>query len=397
MSGDLPDSRTARATILAGLGTVGTETVALGRADGRYLAQPVRAGLDAPPFDAAAMDGWAVRSADLSRSDGLVAAGETTAGGSPPAPLRPGEAHRIFTGAPLPPGADRVVEQERAAISGDRVRFAGMSDRRHVRARGADFTRGQELLPGGARLDGWNLGLLAAAGLDAVTVMRRPRVALVTTGDELVAPGTPLPPGASYDSNGPALTASTEGWGGEVVDRHRLRDDAAALSAAVAASDADLIVVVGGASVGRRDVAKPALLSIGLDLLVPGVAMRPGKPTWSGRLPDGRPVLGLPGNPAAALVAATLFLRPILAAMQGGDPSIRLRRAALVSPLAPAGAWEHWLRARATDDGVVALDDQDTSFVTRLAAADLLIRRASRAPAAEAGSAVETLPLDRLR
>lgn len=381
--------------MLAAARPLPAESIALAQADGRVLAQPVIAHRDQPPFDASAMDGWAVRRADLAAETTLKIVGESAAGHGHVQPLKAGEAVRIFTGAPVPAGADMVVIQEEATREDDKVRLGPAGQPSHIRPRGGDFHTGETLLAAGLKLDPWRLSLAAAAGQAALSVVRRPRVVLLATGEELAQPGEVPGPFQIYESGGVGLAAMIRRWGGEP---HRLAatgDDAAAIAAAVRDVQADLIVTVGGASVGDHDLVKPALETLGLDLAVETVNIRPGKPTWFGALGDGRLVLGLPGNPASAFVCAELFLKSLVLAMQGADPQPRLDRVALAQPLPANGPREHWARARLGPDGASAFADQDSSLVTVFAQADALLRRPANAPAAQAGELVEILRLER--
>ncbi len=391
----------ARARILAGAGRLGVEAVPLEKSLGRVLAAPVIAARAQPPFDASAMDGWAIRRADYAPGKAFAIAGESAAGKAFPRAVPAGEAVRIFTGAPVPAGADLVVIQEEAARDGDSVRFeAGEDPKANVRAAGGDFQAGDVLLSEGAVIDPWRLSLVASAGLAQVPVARRPRVAILATGDELVPPGATPRPDQIFESGSFSLAALIEAWGGETFRLSAQADDAAAIAATVASIEADLIVTIGGASVGDHDLVKPALKTLGLELAVETVAVRPGKPTSFGTLSDGRRVLGLPGNPASALVCAELFLRPLLAALTGADSEVRLTAARLVAPLSATGPREHWMRARLAVDAegrltASAFPDQDSSLIGVFSQADALLRRRPGAPTAQAGDIVEVLPLRR--
>ena len=390
----------ARARMLAGLAPGPAETVPLEAALGRTLAEDVTAVRDQPPYDASAMDGWAVREAELGGGP-LRVQGESAAGRPFAAPLAAGAAVRVFTGAAVPAGADRVVIQEEAVREGDLVRLAPEGATRHVRPRGGDFRAGAVLLPRGARVDAWRLALAASAGRGSLRVAPRPRLAILSTGEEIVEAGAPAGDHQIFESNGPAIAARARAWGGDPVRLKPARDEEAAIAAAVEGCDAELVVTVGGASVGDHDLVKPALRRLGLELEVESVAMRPGKPTWFGRLADGRRVLGLPGNPASALVCAELFLRPLLLTWQGADPAFPLRPVRLAEPLGATGPREHWMRARlsAGEDGstlAAPFPDQDSSLVAVLTAADALIRRPAGAPPLPAGAVVQALPLERL-
>ncbi|QDH73515.1 gephyrin-like molybdotransferase Glp [Brevundimonas sp. M20] len=393
----LPSVETARTIMLAGIVPLAAEAVPLAEADGGWLAEPVTARRDQPPFDASAMDGWAVRGADVGPGARLEIVGESAAGHDAGVTLHPGQAARIFTGAALPPGADRVVIQEEAERDGENVVLTAAPDTpAWVRPRGCDFQAGTVLLEAGTRLNPWRLALAASAGRATVVCRRRPVVALLSTGDELVAPGTPAGPHQIYDACAPALTAFVRRSGGTVVHLGPARDDEASILAAVDGGAFDLLVTVGGASVGDHDRVKPAIRSAGGRLSVEGVAVRPGKPVWFARLADGRPLLGLPGNPASALVCAELFLGPLIAALQGGLPNLEVDRAVLAGPLAANGPREHYMRAviETGPDGVRRarpMTDQDSSLVTVMAAANGLVRRPAGAEGLRTGAEVEVL------
>ena len=393
----------ARARMLAAVSPRAPETIALDRtALGRVLAEPVEAIRDQPPFDASAMDGYAVADGDPAWPRFEVA-GESAAGRPFAGRMRPGEAIRIFTGAEVPAGC-AVVVQERADRQGAAVTFGGAPPERRaqVRPRGGDFRAGEALLPAGVRLDAWRLGLAAAAGRSHALAYPKPRVAILSTGEEIVPAGSADVSDAQiFDSNGPALATLVDGWGGAPQPLRPVGDTQEAIVAALQAVDVDLILTVGGASVGDYDLVKPALARLGLDLRVQTVRLRPGKPTWFGVLGDGRRVLGLPGNPASGLVAAELFLRPLLMAWQGADPALPMQRARLVRPLGPTGPREHWMRAHLSSAADATLEvepfsDQDSSLVSVFAAADALLRRPMDAPAAGVGEVVEVLRLGRL-
>jgi molybdopterin molybdotransferase len=393
----LPSVETARATMLSAIVPLAAEAVPLADADGGWLAEPVTAGRDQPPFDASAMDGWAVRRADVRQGARLEIVGESAAGHDAGVTIDPGQAARIFTGAALPPGADRVVIQEEAERDGETVVLAAAPDApAWVRPRGCDFQAGAILLEAGTRLNPWRLALAASAGRATVTCRRRPVVALLSTGDELVAPGTHAGPHQIYDACAPALAAFVRRSGATVVHLGPARDDDASILTAVGAGTFDLLVTVGGASVGDHDRVKPAIRSAGGTLSVEGVAVRPGKPVWFARLADGRPLLGLPGNPASALVCAELFLAPLIAALQGGSVKVETSRAILDGPLAANGPREHYMRAALETDAdgvrrVRPMNDQDSSLVTVMAAANGLLRRLPGAEALSAGAEVEIL------
>jgi molybdopterin molybdotransferase len=393
----------ARARMIAAVPPGRPERVDVGAgAIGRVLAEPVAAKRDQPVFDVSAMDGYALRPDDPAWPTFRVI-GESAAGRPFGGAVTVGEAVRVFTGARVPDGC-AVVVQERAARDGGAVGFEGVPPESgaHVRSRAGDFHAGQALLAAGMRLDPWRLALAASAGHGRVAVHARPRVAILSTGEEIVPAGTdPAPPAAIFDSNGPALSALVAQWGGVAVRLPPARDSEAEILARIDRLDVELIVTVGGASVGDYDLVKPALARLGLELRVQTIRLRPGKPTWFGVLADGRYVLGLPGNPASSLVAAELFLRPLLAAWTGAHPALAMVKARLAHPLGPSGPREHWMRAALTsgEDGtriVAPMEDQDSSRVRVFAEADALLRRPAAAPPAQAGDVVEVLPLTRL-
>ena len=385
----------ARARMLGAATRTGAHTLALAEADGATLAEDIHATRDQPPFDASAMDGWAVIG-DPVEGDQLTIAGESAAGRGHEGRLELGQAVRIFTGAAVPAGATRVVIQEDTERNGDTVRITRPpSPGANIRRAGGDFQAGALLLAAGTRLDPWRLSLAAAAGRGSLRVSARPTIAILATGEELVSPGGQPGPFQIFESGGAGLVPMIARWGGLA---HRLapaRDDEDAIAAAVAGADAELIVTVGGASVGDYDLVKPALKRLGLELQVESINVRPGKPTWFGTLADGRRVLGLPGNPASAFVCAELFLKPLIAAMSGGAAGPLLEPAILAADLPAAGPREHWMRAILGPEGVRALPDQDSSLVTVFAAADALMRRRANAPAEKAGALVEILRLNR--
>ncbi|MEQ7156058.1 molybdopterin molybdotransferase MoeA [Brevundimonas aurifodinae] len=388
----------ARAALLEGVGPSGAEAVGLDEADGRWLAEPVVATRDQPPFDASAMDGWAVRTADLGEEP-LRIVGESAAGAGFAGSLGPGETVRIFTGAPLPVGADRVVIQEEARAAGDDLTVLAPADApAWVRRRGADYGAGQVLLEPGARLNPWRIALAASAGVGSVRCARRPRVAVLAGGAEVVAAGQAAGALQIFDAAGPGVSQVARRAGAVVTPLPLVGDRLEEIRAALETAEVDLIVVIGGASVGDHDRVKPAARELGARMRVEGIAMRPGKPLWAAILPDGRRILGLPGNPVSALVCGELFLKPLLAAMQGGVALPETETMPLAEALPANGPREHWMRAARVvgPDGrgaVRALPDQDSAMLTVLSGADGLIRRAANAPQVGAGEDVEILPL----
>lgn len=300
-----------------------TETVPLALAHRRFVAQPLAATVDNPAFDNSAMDGYALAHADLAAHGGVLPVAGESACGSAPQRLRPGTAMRIFTGAPLPDGADTVVMQEDVERDGERARFrveprAGD----HVRRRGEDFRAGEILYETGRRLSAHDLALLATAGVARVPVVARPRVLVVATGDELVAPGEPLRPGQIYESNRLATLLQLQALGAETVDGGTLRDDPQALRALFArCADFDFIVTSGGASVGDHDLVKQAFAEIG-EINFWKVKIKPGKPVAFGRVGERSHFFALPGNPVSSLVTFKLFVEPALYAWHHGRQEI---------------------------------------------------------------------------
>ena len=346
----------ALALIEGEVGSLGSETVPIGVAAGRVLAEPLVARSDAPRHAVSAMDGYAVIEATTVPGTPLHVVGESRAGCGFGGTLREGQAVRIFTGAPLPAGADYVVMQEYATREGDSVTFAeGYGPASHVRPRASDFAAGAELVAQGTRLDARAMVAAAAADRAEFAVTQRPRVAIFATGDELAPPGSAhLSPETIPDSVSFGIAAMVEGEGAILTSRRTGVDDLEALVAVAGAllEEADLVVLAGGASVGDRDFAKPMFAPHGLELLFEKIAMKPGKPVWLGRA-KGKLVLGLPGNPTSAMVTATIFLRPILARLQGASGEHRWRSLPLAGAMRATGSRETLTRARWEDAGVV--------------------------------------------
>lgn len=374
------------------------EDVALVEAHGRVLAEPVHAALDAPRRAVSAMDGYALRDADAAIDATLRVIGESFAGGELPPPLGAGECVRIFTGAALPVGADRVIMQENCTADAGVMTIAReYGPGWHVRLAGSDFHAGDLLLPAGRLLDPGAIVTLAGADRASALVHRAPQVALIATGDELAPPGTArnhpltIPESVSY-----GVAALARQHGAQIAARLRGVDDLTGLTvlAEQALEQADVVIVTGGASVGERDFAKPMFAAHGLDLLFPKVAIKPGKPVWLGRA-DGRWVLGLPGNPTSAMVTARLFLVPLLAALQGRAMGEVLdwQDHALSAPLPATGDRETLWRARGLADGLEPVRNQDSGAQATLAAAQWLIRRGPGSPALVAGQSVSALPI----
>lgn len=375
-----------------------TETVGLENACGRVLAAPVVARISSPLATVSAMDGYAVREADLkSLPARLTVLGESFAGAAYSGPISPGGCVRIFTGAPAPDGADRVIMQELVGRDGDQALVAeAPPGRRHLRAAASDFSAGDVLVETGVVLNPQRLVTAAAADLSHVDVVRRPKVTILCTGDELRAPGRAGPPDSIPDSVSIGVAAMAREWGAEVCGLRRLGDDLRGLerAAAEAVEGSDLVVVTGGASVGARDFAKAMFEPLGLDLVFPKVAIKPGKPVWFGRA-AGKLVLGLPGNPTAALLTARLFLAPLICGLNGRGASSAWswRRAPLAAALEGCGDRETFYRARTFGAAVGPLADQDSSAQKALAASDVIIRRQLGEGKAEVGELVCVLDL----
>jgi molybdopterin molybdotransferase len=387
----------ARRRLLAPLKALGAEQIGLADALGRVLAEDVAARRTQPPFAVSAMDGYAVRAADVARVPArLRVVGSVPAGQAYPQALRPGEAVRIFTGAPLPEAADAVVIQEDTSREGDIVVVNEPAPLGHyVRPAGLDFRDGEIGLKAGRRLGARDIGLAAAMNRPWLLVHRRPRVAILPTGDEVVLPGDPVGPHQIVSSNGFALAALVRQAGGIPLMLPIAPDNADALQqVAEAAVGADLLVTTGGASVGEHDLVRDALGKSGLALDFWKIAMRPGKPLMVGRYRE-TPMLGLPGNPVSTVVCGLLFLKPAIEKMLGleraeGTP----RRARLAVPLPANDRRQDYLRAtlsRDADGNLLArpFAKQDSSMMSLLVQADCLVIRPPEAPPAEPGDPVE--------
>lgn len=392
----------ARDRILDKVAPTPAEVVAVEAAHGRVLAEELVARLTQPPFDASAMDGYAVRSVDLGTLPcTLEVIGQAAAGHPFSGTLARGQCVRIFTGAPVPSGSDAIVIQEDAERVGDKVRIVAASvDRSHIRPRGLDFQEGAVLLAPGRRLGPREASLAAAMGYARLSVRRRPRVAVLSTGDELVAPGQTPGSAQIVASNHLGVAAMAEAAGAEAEFLGIARDVPESLNAHFAnAADADVLVTIGGASVGDHDLVAPVLTARGMSLSFWKIAMRPGKPLMFGQLGQTR-ILGLPGNPVSALVCARLFLVPLLRALLGLpiEASSPLKARTAVE-LEANGAREHYVRARQLrgEDGlplVSPVRSQDSSLLSPLAEADCLLVRMAGAPAVPVGGLVSILPLD---
>ena len=391
----------ALATCLELAHPVGTETVDMIDAGGRVLAQPVIARRDQPPFSASAMDGYAVRDVEAIPGRRLRVVGEAPAGHYWPGTIGPGEALRIFTGAPLPAGADRVVIQEDVERDGDRITLGrALGSGMNVRPSGADFVAG-DLLGAPRRLSPADVALAAAMNAPRLTVSRRPEVALIATGDELVSPGETPAPDQIIASNTYGLKARIEAEGAIARLLPIARDQRESLEQVFdLAKGADLIVTVGGASVGDHDLVGEVAASLGMERAFYNVAMRPGKPLMAGRMGDAI-LLGLPGNPVSAMVCGELFLIPMLHAMMGLGGGPRPRKwARLGVDLPENGPREHYMRAELSSGEdlpvITPYGSQDSSLLTILSGASALLVRPVGALRARAGERVEFVPLTSL-
>ncbi|AVF05402.1 MULTISPECIES: gephyrin-like molybdotransferase Glp [Devosia] len=395
----LPVDEALRA-ILDRVPAVTPEQVPLGEASGRVLAAPVIAGHNQPPFDASAMDGYAMRAEDVAEGARLRVIGTSQAGAGYGGGVHRGEAVRIFTGAPVPPGADTVIMQEEAVRDGDFVQFTAPARPGHsVRPKGNDFSTGQSLIAAGTRVTPMQIAVAAAANQARLTVARRPSIALLATGDELVLPGTPLGPDQIVASNSFGLSAMLTPYARQVTDHGIVSDDADRLRErleGILIVGPDVLITTGGASVGEHDLVQDILKGLGVSLDFWRINMRPGKPLMFGT--HGRTlVFGLPGNPVSAMVTAMVFIKPALRAWVGhGEPAPW--RLPLAGATPPNSARRHFMRARLIPgaDGMQALPitQTDSGHTSSLAAADLLIVQPENDPGQSIGTMVEALPID---
>jgi molybdopterin molybdotransferase len=391
----------AQQRLIAMIAPLGAEQIAISEALGRVLAEDVVARRTQPPWAVSAMDGYAARAADVAsvparlKVVGAVPAGQAYAGS-----VKPGEAVRIFTGAPVPEGADCIVIQEDTERQGEFVEVReGAPKGRYIRPAGLDFREGEIGLKAGRKLSAADVGFAAAMNRPWLLVHRRPRVAILPTGDEVVMPGDPVGPHQIVSSNGIALAALVTACGGVPVHLAIAPDDNSALQRiAAGAAGADLLLTTGGASVGDHDLVRGALGAAGLTLDFWTVAMRPGKPLMVGRYRE-TPMIGLPGNPVSTLVCGLLFAKPAMAKMSGiAEVFEAPMRARLKVPLEANDRRQDYLRStltRAADGTLEAepLQKQDSSMISLLARADCLVIRAPHAPAAKLGDWVDVVPL----
>ena len=393
----------ALARVVDGATVLASEQVPLREGDGRVLAADVKSLRTQPPFDVSAMDGYAARAQDLAGGARLKLVGESAAGHPLKHEIGAGEAARIFTGAVVPQGADVVVEQESAQRDGDHVTLPAYESGKNIRAAGVDFRAGEALLKKGERLTPRALSLAASMDYATLECAKRPRVAIFATGDELVAPGAGGPPERIVASNHYSVAALCEREGAVVVDARGLKDRLELITAAIegAKETADVIVTLGGASVGDHDLIVPALNAAGATIDFHKIALRPGKPTLSGGAGKAR-VLGLPGNPVSTYVCGVIFLQPLLRKLQGMNETVPVPQPAILG----ADVWENdhradYVRSKSSWDEqgrrVVMpflKKSQDSSFASVLVKADCLLLRAPNAPAAKKGDVVHVIPLD---
>jgi molybdopterin molybdotransferase len=385
----------ARRRVLDALRPLASEPVALADARGRVLAEDVTSAIDVPPFDSSAMDGYALVAGPARQ---LEVAGESRAGHPHEGELATDTAVRISTGAAVPRGATAVIPVERTSAADGRVEVEETAAGANIRRAGEDLRAGEVVLARGTPLGPAELGVAASVGRAELVCARRPRIALLVTGDELVQPGEPLGPGQIYSSNGFALAGQIAAAGGELVTRKAVPDSAAGTHAALeqALSDADVVIASGGVSVGPHDHVKGALRELGVEERFWGVALRPGKPTWFGTHAEVL-VFGLPGNPVSAMVTFQLFVRPALAALQGADPAAARARATLDEPLERNPRREQAVRVRLShaDDGLhaVSTGEQGSHMLTSMLGADGLALVAAGEGELPPGERVEVLLL----
>jgi len=392
----------ARALLLADIAPLEREVVPLSDAFGRVLARDVVASFDQPAWRTSAMDGYAVAAADAVAGARLNLVGDAYAGTPYAGIVSPGEAVRIATGAVVPRGATRIVMQEIVHREGETVIIDGPLHGAHfVRPAAGDFRVGETLLETGRIVTAARLGLAAAASVATLEVRRRPRVAIFASGDELRDPGEPLSPGEVTNSAGFALAALVEQWGGIADRRPVLPDDSARARAMIEdGRAADVLLLIGGASVGDRDLLRAVVEDLGATIAFDRIAVQPGKPSWHARFADGRLVLGLPGNPASAFVCAHLLLEPLLAALLGRPSLCRAQAARLTAGMSAAGPRDIWWRATLAIDETgqrrVTPDARgDSSLQRPLAEANALLGQPAGADLGE-GEMVQVIALERV-
>ena len=367
------------------------ETVPLTQANGRVLAKPVAARRDQPPFSALAMDGYAVINTEVAPGAQFTVIGDSAAGHGFDGTISAGQATRIFTGAPLPKGADRVIIQEDVTRDGDTITLGDNIDTSHyVRAKGNDFRDGQTLdAPRLLRPN--DIALMAAMNIAEVPVTRRPVVAIMATGDELVMPGDTPGPDQIIASNSFGLQAMLTDMGCDVRLLPIARDTEVSLKAAFFhCHDVDLVLTIGGASVGDHDLVGKVAADLGMERSFYKIAMRPGKPLMAGRLTSGAMMIGLPGNPVSAMVCGTVFVTPVIRAMLGlkAEPAPTLK-APLAHKITQNGPREHYMRARIENGALTVFNRQDSALLTVLSEANALAIRPPHDPARKAGEILD--------
>lgn len=382
----------ALALIIARRRDYGAQEVTLSEALGWRCASDVTAKLTMPPFDASAMDGYAVLLSDCFEGNSLRVIGEAPAGTPYSGSISAGEAVRIFTGGRVPKGADNIIIQENVSREGDVITVVtGADTPRHIRRAGIDFKTGESLIAKDTLIGPAEIALAASGNHAHIPVYRRPKIAIIANGDELRPPGSQLEPGQIVSSNSAGLGAMVKYWGGDTLDMGIAKDNLESIRAAIThAEEADIIVPIGGASVGDYDFMKQAFEDLGFEQIFSKIAVRPGKPTWFGTLGD-QLVLGLPGNPASATVCAHLFLRPLIT-----EP-IRPCPAKLNIDIASNGPRETYMRGKLSiDDGqltAAAFPRQDSSLITPLAQSNALIKLPPNSGPWKAGDMIDALPL----
>ena len=390
----------ALSRVLDGAARLQPEQIPLLQAGGRTLAHDLAAALTHPPFDASSMDGYAVLAGDIASIPcDLKLAGESAAGWPYAGSLKRGEAVRIFTGAPLPDGADTIVIQEDVSAIENKVRInAATAKGANIRPRAQDFHEGDTVLKAGRRLTARHILLAASSGHAILACIRRPLVAILATGDELVEPCDRPTAGQIVSSNSYGLAAMIEAAGGIAKIIGIARDDPEDLAQKIAESaGAHILVTTGGASVGDHDLVRPALEAAGATLDFYKIAMRPGKPMFFGKR-DGMRILGLPGNPVSAMIGARVFLVPLIAKLLGRPDTLSSIAAQLAEPMAANGPRDHYMRGRLDSSvhppRVTPLPNQDSALVAALSDADCLIVNPANTPALPAGASVSVLNFD---
>ncbi len=372
-----------------------SQDVDIANALGRYLSQDLLAKRDQPAANMAAMDGYAVCYRDADTRWKIM--GECKAGSAPCAAIKPGEAARIFTGALMPDGADTVIMQENMDQNGDHVRLVSDAPKgpgQHVRKQGSDFNAGSPIMAAGTQVTAAAIGHIISAGYGKIACRQRPSVAIISNGDELLPPGAPLKPHQIHGSNSYMLNALLSGLPAIVEDKGLIADDLDLLSNVIGeAQTCDIIVTIGGASVGDHDLVKPALQRLGAEMDFLKVAMKPGKPLMAGTLGDSV-ILGLPGNPASAFVTATLFLLPMVRFMAGcADYMPPVYEAISTTTLAPVQGRTQFLRATVNGPEITAFSSQDSAKLSVLAQSNALLVRPANDGEIQPGSRVSYIPL----